>query len=415
MNDSIDEFFEREREAVPLLAPPSGRFEELQHVARRRRNRNTTAVSVAAAVVVAVAGTGTVLANLGHGTSNNAVNPASSTVAVSPSAAAPTTSPTATMPVPQGFQAWSVSFVHSGVDGYALGGYPCHGGQSCLAVVETTDSMSSWHMISEPGFSSEYGVNATNAIIRFAKDGVDGWMVGSEGVWSTHDTGRTWQPISALRDAQIDALESWGDHQTYAVGKGSDSVWISTDPTQDSTWSEHSFVGLGYTSTARDNLQADDKMVAVTRTSGSHVTVAFSGDKGGDWSSVPSPCDGHGNAAPVFALVDEHIKRFVCGDGSVYGYKDDQLKPRLARFSLPAGAHATSVATDGAGTLVAYSGAGIWAYVGHPTPLHVLANADVGYVGLTSDRQGIALPATPSATYWVTVNGGINWLPRSWN
>ena len=54
------------------------------------------------------------------------------------------------------------------------------------------------------------------------------------------------------------------------------------------------------------------------------------------------------------------------------------------------------------------------AYLGHPTPLQVL-QADVGYVGLTNDSQGVALPAVPGPHYWVTGNGGITWVEKSWN
>src|SRR5436309_3288381 len=112
MNDKIDDFFEREREAVPLLAPPPGRFDELQTVARKRRNRNTTAVSVAAAAVVAVVGTGGELrvGALGHDKQSTAMTapPAGTTAAVQHSTAPATTVDAA---VPSGFNAWSVSFV----------------------------------------------------------------------------------------------------------------------------------------------------------------------------------------------------------------------------------------------------------------------------------------------------------------
>ena len=35
-----------------------------------------------------------------------------------------------------------------------------------------------------------------------------------------------------------------------------------------------------------------------------------------------------------------------------------------------------------------------------------------GYIGMTTDEQGIALPADPSAgTVWFTFDGGQNWVP----
>ena len=36
-------------------------------------------------------------------------------------------------------------------------------------------------------------------------------------------------------------------------------------------------------------------------------------------------------------------------------------------------------------------------------------------VGLTNDSQGVALPAVPGPHYWVTGNGGITWVEKSWN
>ncbi len=139
MNDKVDDFFERERETVPVLAVPPGRYDELRTVARRRRNRNTTAVSVAAAVVVAVVGTGGVLGSgvFSSGKVSTSTTPAATITSAGPTTAAPAVDPA----VPSGFKALSVSFVSYGQHGWALGEYPCSGGNQCLAVLETTDGM----------------------------------------------------------------------------------------------------------------------------------------------------------------------------------------------------------------------------------------------------------------------------------
>jgi hypothetical protein len=420
MNDRLDDFFEREREAVPLLVPPAGRYDELQTIARRRRNRNTTVVSAAAAVVLAVAGTGVVLGaqNLG-GHTNNLAGPATlSSTAAHANSASPS-GPPVDAPVPAGFSAWSVSFVSNGVRGFALGGYPC-GSDQCFGVLETTDSMTSWHLVAAPGLSAEYGLDATTAIIRFSGDGTNGWMVGSQGVWASHDEGRSWHPIAALQDQHIDALEAWAG-RTYALGAGGSDLWVSSDSSSDG-WAPQSSLALAVEPTGTggttDSLATANNTVAAVRSYGSTTTVRVSGDRGDHWSTVPSPCGTTTGQAPLFSLVDEFIGRFACNDGSVYGVRFGNNQPVLdASFSLSsttgAAVKANSSSTISNGTFFAYSGAGIWAYLANHTASHVLAG-DISYVGLTNDTQGIALPAQHNGKYWVTQTGGLSWLQRSW-
>ena len=414
MTDPIDDFFEREREAVPSLAAPPGLLGELQTVARRRRTRNTTMVSAAAAAVVAVIGTGAVLTsqNLGHHTT--LAGPAASTSSAAGNSTSPT-GPAVDATVPVGFSGWSVSFV-SASHGFALGGYPCENKNECFGILETTDAMNSWHTIAEPGFAAEYGITPANAIIRFS-DASNGWMVGSEGVWSTHDGGRNWRPIAALQDQHIDALEA-SDGHTYALGHGTTALWVSTDSSDDSSWAAQPSVALDMAPTdATDSLAATNRAVAAVRSQGSTTTVRLSLDFGASWQIVVAPCGASGGRAPLFSLVDETIGRFVCGDGTVEGVKFgtapvvDTTFPLVTTTGAPVVGHSSS--TDHNGTFFAYSGAGIWAYLENHTASHVLSG-DVGYVGLTNDTQGIALPAVPDGTYWITQTGGLHWMQRSW-
>jgi hypothetical protein len=276
--------------------------------------------------------------------------------------------------------------------------------------------MDSWHTVAEPANAAEYDMNGTNAIIRFTGTGLNGWMVAGEGVWSSHDSGRTWLAVGALQGQHVDALEAWGSY-TYAVGRGSDSLWVSTDPAADTSWTEHTFVGLPSDTEAVDNLQADNTMVAITRTHGTSATVRLSKDHGNDWLTVPNACKGHGTGAPVYALVQENIHRFVCGDGTVIGLKDGAKPVVDTTFQLSSTSgtpvHANAVATNNVGTMVAYTGAGLWGFVQGGTSSHPIT-ADVGWVGLTGE-QGLALPAVPGPNYWKTINGGITWFPKSWN
>jgi hypothetical protein len=420
MNDSIDEFFEREREAVPLLAPPTGRFEELQTVARRRRNRNTTAVSAAAAVVLAVVGTGAVLGaqNLSHG-SNNLAGPATSSTSAAAASSVSQSGQAIDPAVPADFKAWSVTFY--GSSGWALGGYTCSDGTACVAVLETTDSMRHWHTIAEPAAAGEYGMTAKNAIVRFVTPS-DGWMVGSEGVYSSHDGGVTWRPVAELQSAGIDALEAHGSY-TYALGRDGSSLWVSGNPRQDQ-WVQQSGLDLPTASTGTevsvtDSIDTANRTVAATRITKSATTVRLSPDNGQRWTTVQDPCTTNGGGrAEVFGLLEENIGRFVCTNGEMWAVWFDHSKVDKLDGTLPLSPRsgnavvAQSLSTNNIGTVVAYSGAGLVGFVEN-SGMHIAQPGDFRYVGLTDNTNGIALPDAASGDYWVTGNGGLSWMARS--
>ena len=169
---------------------------------------------------------------------------------------------------------------------------------------------------------------------------------------------------------------------------------------------------------AVDTVSIDANTLAVTRSQAGRTTVRVSANLGGTWHTVPSPCKSVA-AAPMFALVDYKFGRFVCADGAVEAaWFDGKRKPQhdgdLALASTtgsPVVAH--SVATAQNGTVVAYSGAGLWEFLSNLTPQQV-AKGDFGYVGMTSAARGIALPASPGSTYWITTDGGLTWIAKSW-
>jgi hypothetical protein len=418
MTDPIKDFFERERDGVPLLAPPVGRFDELARVARHRRGRSVAVASVAAAVVVAVAGTGVVLSASGGGptTSRTAstVTPVVATTTTTTTIASAIASPTATPadlgPVPADFHGWSVTFV-SDAHGWAVGDYPCSGGQRCLAVVETTDDMASWHVVAKPAAAIAQGMTSSNAVLRFA-DARDGWLVGGYGVWSTHDGGRTWASIAQMAGQGIDALEAHGSY-TYAVGSDGSDLWVSRDPATDN-WSEQS--GLGLTGSGHDTIQIANKTVLAARTGAGQQVVRVSHDNGTHWSDAALPC-----ATEQVDLVDENITRSVCTDHRVIsrwwdGSFADRLVGTVTASSGSGPGVATSVTNDSDETVVAYSGAGIWTIDLNASEDLIVQRlqGDAGYVGLTANGQGIALPATPATTYWKTIDSGTSWIPEHW-
>ena len=73
---------------------------------------------------------------------------------------------------------------------------------------------------------------------------------------------------------------------------------------------------------------------------------------------------------------------------------------------------AESISHNDIGTVVSYSGAGLWAISARGQKEH-LQPGDFGYVGLTNDTRGIALNAQPSHSYWFTTTGGLTWRPAS--
>jgi hypothetical protein len=421
MNDSIDEFFERERESVPSLAATSARFEEIQTVARRRRNRNTTMVSAAAAVVLAVVGTGAVIGAQNLGGSNTAAqNPAGPTakVAVTASVTPTVTSSAAQVApaVPADFTAWSVSFVGNS-QGWALGGYSCNGGQQCVAVLETTDGLASWQTVARPALPSLDGMSAGHATIRFQSP-LNGWMVGAGGVYSTHDGGQSWAPVAALASAGIDALEAWNG-QVYAVGLDGSLLWVSSDPASDA-WAAEPGLDLPPASAGtKDSISPEDHALAVVRSTGQTTTVRFSSDGGGVWQTLPSPCPtGAKASARLFVVVDPSTGRFVCGNGQVYGVWFDGSQPahRDVTFKLRSSTGepvvAESVAHANNGTVVAYQGAGLQELLVSKTA-NTPFPGDFSYVGMTNSLRGIALATSATNAYWITINGALTWHQES--
>ncbi|MDX6257716.1 MAG: hypothetical protein QOJ11_4050 [Frankiales bacterium] len=411
MNDRIDDFFEREREAVPLLAPPPGRFEELQTVARRRRNRNTTVVSAAAAVVLAVAGTGAVLGAQSLGHSNNLSGPAGLSSTATLGGYSATASPSADLGVPKGFKAWSMSFIHD--TAWALGTYSC-GSNQCAAVVRTRSYPHPFQTIMQPDASQTraLGLSSGTPTIRFANTS-DGWIVDAQQVLSTHDGGYTWSQVKDLAGAHVTALEHWGS-TTYAMGPDGSSLWISRDNASD-RWVAQAGLGLpNFDATSTDTLIPDSLAVAAVRSTGFGTAVSLSRDLGVTWSPVTLPCkETSSGPAPLFSLLDADYARVVCGNGDVYKIVTaDNSWKQQGHVGLPAdatGVVGRSIASNGVTTVAAYTGAGLWATSDKGVTWNRAAVGDFSYVGLTDERQGVALPAAPSDTFLITYDGGKTW------
>jgi hypothetical protein len=414
MNDKIDDFFEREREAVPLLAPPPHRYEELQTIARRRRNRNTTMVSAAAAVVLAVGGTGVVLATAGGGTAGG--NAASRTLASAGPSTAGTIHPQAVgTPVPTGFVVSSMSFA-SGTHGWALGYDPC-GSQRCAAVIETSDDTASWHLAKAftAAETSDSGLADGAISVRFVTQ-TDGWIVGGSQVLATHDAGAHWSVASAVSGQGIRALEAPNSHVVYASSADGSTLWVNRDPSRDD-WS--AAAGLRLPAGGIDAITTSNITVAVVRSAGSWSTVRINDDRGsGNWATVKLPCTKSSSGpAPLYQLVDDSHATVVCGNGTTYWMDPygKTVKPegRVEPRGMSQVLVSSSISVSDGITVAAYLGGGLVASGDHGASWHQLLRGSFSYVGMTDAQQGFALAGTPSHQFWLTLDGGTTWTPKS--
>lgn len=111
--------------------------------------------------------------------------PASTTTTTVPGAAAG--------PVPPGFQPQSVTFVSTQA-GWVLGGAPCSS-PPCTSVIRTDDGGRSWVGINAPRVALAASPSQGTGVSRLVfADQLNGWAFGPA-LWSTHDGGRTWEPV----------------------------------------------------------------------------------------------------------------------------------------------------------------------------------------------------------------------------
>ena len=142
-------------------------------------------------------------------------------------------------PVPAHFQPVSATF-SSAADGWLLGTATCPAG-TCLAIVRTTDGGRTWAGIPTPHVVVGADGSSTPAVsrLRFANQ-LDGWVSYEALLWSTHDGGTSWHPLTLpgrLPDVWIIALESANGfvHAAYLAGDGA-PLTIATSPVASDRW-----------------------------------------------------------------------------------------------------------------------------------------------------------------------------------
>jgi hypothetical protein len=454
---------------VAPLPPPPGTFDLITRRARRRKIRNAAAtaasgVIVAAAVVLGVtnttafhlatpsesaqvaAGQGQAQTAIRSGASdapgqrtNGSASPAARASASGTSGPAANGGQGALATVPANFAPTSVTFV-STTKAWVIGqaGTPgtCYNGDICTSVATTSDGGTTWQGEHAPVAGASSGAAGVSGI-RFL-NGVDGWAFGPE-LWATHDGGSTWNAVST-GGARVTDLETAGDraYALFATCSGS-SASFAADCTsytlETATAGSDSWTPVG---TATSDLSAGgtatSAMLELTGSAGYLIAPdgsVYSGPVGGTWSKAgTAPCQ-PGAAQPgglpsgaQLAVQNASHLALACAsaaDGStVYTSADGGAawSARAGSGSGPAGTLTSLAATPG-GTLALATTSGIDVLPSGSSRWQAasatgsnLPSGGFSYVGMTSDTQGVAVPANTSLhEIWLTSDGGLTWSP----
>ena len=450
--DNIDDWL---NERINPLPPPPGTFELIKRRARHRKIRRLAITATSAAVIVAAAVTVPQVVNLpvlnttptsaaqaGHtatATRTGAGRTEVSTAAPQPSAAS------LPAPVPANFQPTSVTFV--GTDtGWVIGqaGSPGHCvTQYCTSMARTDNAGRTWAGVRAPITGAPEGATGVSRV-RFLNL-ADGWAFGPE-LWVTHTGGHTWTQVDThgLRVTDLETVGSrafalfascTGGGQAFAAHCTSFTLYSSPASGQD--WTPVGAATTGLT----DRTASEAAALVLTGSRGYLLApggALYAGPVDGSaaWLRVgalvsscavgPAQPDGQPSQA-LLGVVNAKELLVACtsaGDSrSDTQNKEIFSSPNggiswLEVARAPAAGIAYSVAASPSETVVLGTDRGIdllpagdiaWQMatltVGGPP-------GGFGYVGMTTNVQGVALPADPSAgTVWFTLDGGQTWKP----
>jgi hypothetical protein len=292
--------------------------------------------------------------------------------------------------------------------------------------------------------------------IRFL-DGVNGWAFGPE-LWTTHDSGHTWQQINT-NGLRVTDLETAGSqaYALFAQCSGTSSAGFAADCTSytlmTTTATSNDWVPVGSVTSGltRDGGNSS-AMLALTGSAGYLVApdgTVYSGPLGGTWTKAGNaPCQPsfppQANGLPssgMLALESADDLSMACDGGpsatsqpAIYTSDDgganwtEQSSAAWSGLSVPESSM-TSLASAPNGTLVLATTDGIYALPAGSSSWQAATAAGSGssgsgasglptggfsYVGMTSDTQGVALPANASLNeIWLTTNGGLTWTPST--
>jgi hypothetical protein len=448
-DDDLDSWL---NQRIDPLAPPPGTFELIKRRARRRKYRKLAITAASAAVIVAAAVTVPQVVNLQVSPSPGAQAAAGQSSAASTStgggsaaasgaAAVPSASPSAA-PVPANFRPTSVTFVGTNT-GWVIGQAGTPGQcatQYCTSIARTDDAGKTWAGGPAPVTGAPNGGTGVSQI-RFLNL-KDGWAFGPE-LFETRDAGQTWTQVdtSGLR---VTDLETVGN-RAFAVfasctGSGAD---FAADCTSFTLYSAAAAGGAwtpvgAATSGLTDGAASEAASLTLTGSRGFLLAPdgkLYAGpvDGSGAWqlvNAISSSCpvgtpqaDGQPSGALLGAVSAKELI-LGCATSTAGGQKKLVFSSLngggswIGMAVAPTAGTATSIAASPSVSVVLATDQGIdllpagdirWQAASLTAALPA---GGFGYIGMTTDQQGVALPANPAAgTVWFTFDGGKSWRP----
>jgi hypothetical protein len=455
-HDDVDAWLSERIEPLP---PPPGTFDLIKRRARRRKYRKLAITAGSAAVIVAAAVTVPQVVNLpvlnpkptaapvagAHNATTS--QPASSSASGNASAAASSAVPTRLAgPVPGNFRPTSVTFVgpRTGwVIGQALTPGHC-ASQFCTSVAVTRDAGKTWAGVPAPMAGPADGASGLSQI-RFLNL-KNGWAYGPQ-LYATHTSGKDWAQVDT-GGLRVTALETVGD-RVFAVWASctGDGPAYAVNCTRFTLYSASATGGtwapVGASTTGLTNGAASEAAQLVLTGSRGYLLAPggelYSGpvDGSGPWtrvSSLVASCPvgpARGNGQPTGALlgaVNTSDLLLACVSASsgtspsvstqqkfIYSSKNGGVSWEQMP-TAPAAGVAFGLAASPTESVMLATDQGIDLLPAGEISWQTAAlegsgpAGGFGYVGMTTDEQGVALPADPSAgTVWFTFDGGQSW------
>jgi hypothetical protein len=361
--------------------------------------------------------------------------------AASSAAAVPSPSASAA-PVPANFRPTSVTFVGTNT-GWVIGQAGTAGQcatQYCTSMARTDNAGKTWAGVPAPVTGAANGATGVSQI-RFLNL-KDGWAFGPE-LFATTDGGNTWTMVST-NGLRVTDLETVGN-RAFAIFASctSSGADFAADCTSFTLYSAAAAGGAwtpvgAATSGLTDGAASEAASLTLTSTRGFLLAPdgkLYAGpvDGSGAWqlvNAISSSCpvgtpqpDGQPSGALLGAVSAKELI-LGCTTSTAGGHKKLVFSSLngggswIAMAVAPTAGTATSIAASPSVSVVLATDQGIdllpagdisW----QPASLAAaLPAGGFSYVGMTTDQQGVALPASPAAgTVWFTFDGGKSWRP----